>query len=801
MESHNRTPTAPQGNAVLSKCLAALYRHWRLHSLREKLLVPIVGLMLLSLLTSTLAFVVGTALTQNQLLEQQTTAEAEQVRDTLGTRASMVSAAATILAADPQVISALQNPDADSLQTLNSRAVVMRDRFSLDLIQIYNQQGEPRTNLVVSSLYRESSLLGLLQGQPQAVVAVDGRLLLLAQSSVDGAKGTVLVGIDLDSELRRVAATYRLSSDFGLKFTEGQVATQPEFSFDAPDGRNGGFYSRRFSLTLAQTEGELALMRSTTEVAHVTTTGLTVMVASTLLTTVLLTLLSFLVTRSIAEPIHRLSASAALVAKGDLSPQVEIGGLSYSNMGDEDEISLLASNFNSMVAELRDLYGNLEANVLARTQELAISAEVAKAVSSTLDLDIVLTRSVRIIRERLGFLHAAVFIIEPGANMAVLHAAAGEGIEALKEEGFQLPVGSRSMVGVAAVTGKPRISQNVTGEAVYFRVAQLSDAGAAAAIPLLTGKTVLGILYVQSEHPDSLNRELMALLVTLADQIAVGVKNAQLYGQQREAAERLAEMDRIKTEFLANMSHELRTPLNSIIGFSKVMLKGLEGPLTEMQAQELHIIYDSGQHLLGLINDILDVSKLNAGKMRLQFEEVDMGALVESALATASALVREKPISLRAEVAPHLSSVYVDLRRVRQILLNLLSNAAKFTESGEIVVFVREIEALNAHTERLEPFIQITVKDTGIGIPQDKLADIFKQFSQIDGSTARRVGGTGLGLSITKGLVELHGGQIWVDSQPNQGSSFSFTLPRVPTETEKEIPVDQWQAASIHQAV
>jgi signal transduction histidine kinase len=241
--------------------------------------------------------------------------------------------------------------------------------------------------------------------------------------------------------------------------------------------------------------------------------------------------------------------------------------------------------------------------------------------------------------------------------------------------------------------------------------------------------------------------------------------------------EQLAEADRLKTQFLAIISHELRTPLNSIIGFSKILLKGTDGPLTAAQTEDLGIIHDAGQHLLSLIQDILDVSQINAGKMYLNFETIDLGELAQSMLDAVAAMVQDKSISLVVDIDPALPLIRADKRRLRQIMLNLLSNAAKFTEVGQISVQARQIRALNPDTGQMEPFVEVSVSDTGIGIPKERQGDIFKEFAQVDGSTTRRYEGIGLGLPITKRLVELHGGRIWVKSVVNQGSTFSFMLP------------------------
>jgi CheY-like chemotaxis protein/two-component sensor histidine kinase len=220
------------------------------------------------------------------------------------------------------------------------------------------------------------------------------------------------------------------------------------------------------------------------------------------------------------------------------------------------------------------------------------------------------------------------------------------------------------------------------------------------------------------------------------------------------------------------MSHELRTPLNSIIGFSRVILKGIDGPITDMQQQDLTAIYNSGQHLLGLINDILDLARIEAGKMELNFEEVHLAEMIHSVFSTAKGLVKEKPIQLIEKVPPEMPTVRGDTMRVRQILLNLISNAAKFTDEGFITVETSVQKAPNGKFEAL-----IKVIDTGPGISPEGQEKLFKAFSQVDGSATRKTGGSGLGLSICANLVQLHGGRIGVESEEGKGSTFWFTMP------------------------
>jgi len=239
----------------------------------------------------------------------------------------------------------------------------------------------------------------------------------------------------------------------------------------------------------------------------------------------------------------------------------------------------------------------------------------------------------------------------------------------------------------------------------------------------------------------------------------------------REANQEIREADRLKSEFVATISHELRTPLNTIIGFAKFMLNGGTGPLNETQRTDLSAIYSSGQHLLDLVNDILDLSKIEAGKVTLEKELLDFHEIAAGIMSSAIALVGDKPIELREEIDPNLPPIYADRQRIRQIILNLVSNAAKFTEEGHIALRVKP------STEDGKQFVLCAVEDTGIGIRREDIPTVFEAFRQVDSSSARRAEGTGLGLPISRRLAELHKGRMWVESEEGTGSTFCFTLP------------------------
>jgi signal transduction histidine kinase/DNA-binding response OmpR family regulator len=346
-------------------------------------------------------------------------------------------------------------------------------------------------------------------------------------------------------------------------------------------------------------------------------------------------------------------------------------------------------------------------------------------------------------------------------------------------------VGSKSVIGSTTATGEPKVVNNTASDPIHRPNPLLPETRAEVGIPLRVGNRVIGALDLQATEIDAFTQDDIAILQILADQIAVAIDNARSYELSQEAVREMREIDRLKSQFLANMSHELRTPLNSIIGFSRVILKGIDGPVTDLQNQDLGAIYNSGQHLLGLINDILDLSKIEAGKMELSFEDVNAADLITSVMSTVVGLVKDKPIKLVKNISTDLPVIRADPMRVRQVLLNLLSNASKFTEEGMITVATSTNSGPTG-----KPEIMISVTDTGPGISQDDQTKLFQPFSQVDASPTRKTGGTGLGLSICQHLVQMHGGRIGVQSDIGKGSTFYFTLPVQQTPETSDIPID-----------
>jgi signal transduction histidine kinase len=277
----------------------------------------------------------------------------------------------------------------------------------------------------------------------------------------------------------------------------------------------------------------------------------------------------------------------------------------------------------------------------------------------------------------------------------------------------------------------------------------------------------IGALAVTHREPGAFNDEEISLLQTFADQAVIAIKNVRLFKELEAANRELAAASQHKSEFLANMSQELRTPLNAIIGFSEVLSEKMFGELNEKQEEYSKDIHASGQHLLSLINDILDLSKIEAGKMDLELSDFDMPMTIDNALMLVRERAARRSIALDTAVDERVGQVHADERKIRQVLLNLLSNAIKFTpEGGRIDVGAKLVNGL----------IEVSVTDTGVGIAPEDQEAVFEEFKQV-GTADKKVEGTGLGLALSRKFIKLHGGKIWVTSHIGQGSTFTFTVP------------------------
>jgi signal transduction histidine kinase len=307
--------------------------------------------------------------------------------------------------------------------------------------------------------------------------------------------------------------------------------------------------------------------------------------------------------------------------------------------------------------------------------------------------------------------------------------------------------------------------------AAHFERAEgeLDEVAATVIVPLKVERKLVGVLLLGEKLSGEIfDGDELELLAVLGSQAAVALENARLYEELSASNVRLAEASRHKSRVLAGMSHELRTPLNSITGFSKLLLNGVDGDLTPLQQTYVQSIHTSSAHLQQIVNGVLDLSRIEAGKLELQRDTVDVAAVVEECLDTARALAEGKPLRIDSDVAHALPLVDADRTKLKQVVLNLVSNAVKFTPAGRVLVRVR--------AERAS--LHIMVADTGPGIPDADVPRLFEPFTRIE-HTARETDGAGLGLMLSKRLVELHGGHIWVESRERQGTTFHVTLPAV----------------------
>jgi GAF domain-containing protein/anti-sigma regulatory factor (Ser/Thr protein kinase) len=416
----------------------------------------------------------------------------------------------------------------------------------------------------------------------------------------------------------------------------------------------------------------------------------------------------------------------------------------------------------------------------ARTRELARSVEelralgeVGQAVSSTLDLQTVLATIVRHAVQLSRTDGGVVYEYDEAAeefHLRASHLMEAEVVEALRATPVRPGQGATGRAAtMRAPVQLPDIlnEQEYTGSKVRPLFTRLGYRSVLA-VPLLREGRIMGALTVWRKQAGSFSPEVVQLLQTFATQSALAIQNARLFREIEDKSKQIEAANRHKSEFLANMSHELRTPLNAIIGFSEVLGERMFGELNEKQAEYTDDILSSGRHLLSLINEILDLSKVEAGRMELELATFDLPLAIDNARTFVRERAVKHGINLDVTVDERLGDFVGDERKIKQILLNLLSNAVKFTpEGGRIGINARQADGS----------VEISVSDTGIGIAPEDQAKIFEEFRQVGGDYAHKKEGTGLGLTLAKKFVELHGGKIWVESEVGKGSTFTFTLP------------------------
>ena len=462
----------------------------------------------------------------------------------------------------------------------------------------------------------------------------------------------------------------------------------------------------------------------------------------------LIGLVTFFAYRSAAamtKPLEELAAAAQQIEAGDLGVRIR--------QRSHHEIGTLERAFDTMARSLSER-DRAQQEYMA---EVRTVNEVADAVVGVTD------------RERI--------FAESLSRMVALFHADGASI-VIREDAPGAPLGSGgrliapTTIGVTADTAV-MLATRVLVNPVYdpnqiqhLHVPQ-SPLPYVAHIPLSARGRAAGLLSAYFKAPREITDTEARALRTIARLVSVAKENADLVNELKDNNLQLERANRLKSEFLASVSHELRTPMNAIIGYTKLMLDGLDGDLTEQQTADLERVVQAADNLLGLINGLLDLAKIEAGKMELNIEEVDIPLVIDDVIELIRASADAKSLSLRADVASTLPTAWADRARIRQVLVNLMANAVKFTEHGGVTIRATIVDG----------WITVAVVDTGVGIPPEAQTYIFDEFRQVDASTTRRYGGTGLGLAISKRLIALHGGRIWVESTVGVGSTFLFTLP------------------------
>jgi signal transduction histidine kinase len=473
-------------------------------------------------------------------------------------------------------------------------------------------------------------------------------------------------------------------------------------------------------------------------------------------------LLGYAISWSVVGPVQQMDARFQEIASGNFSQHVEVPN--------RDELGTLAANLNRMSEDLGHLYQQIE----TRNRELSESLEQQTATSNVLRviagsptdlqpvLDTVIANAVKLSGAAQG--HIRQFdgeFLKPVAH----YNESPEQIAMLQDTPIR-PVPER-LTGRAFVERRAIHILDQQAEGGDHSLAVLTGARTLLAVPLLREGTAIGTITIWRDFVEAFTERQIELVKTFADQAVIAIENVRLFQEIQDKNSQLETANKHKSDFLARVSHDLRTPLNAIIGFTRIVLRKLEGQMPDLQKGNLQKVVISSEHLLNLINGLLDLAKIDAGKMEVIAETFRVEDIINMTTATVEPLLKDGRVRIIRDVTPNLPPLKTDRDKLKQILFNLLSNAAKFTEQGEIrVSAVRE----NGN-------LKLAVSDTGIGMNPAALEHIFEEFQQAEKTTASKYGGTGLGLAIVKKFVNLMGGDIVVESEQGKGSKFTITLP------------------------
>ncbi|HTY80340.1 MAG TPA: GAF domain-containing protein, partial [Candidatus Bathyarchaeia archaeon] len=449
---------------------------------------------------------------------------------------------------------------------------------------------------------------------------------------------------------------------------------------------------------------------------------------------------------------------------------------SATGLFSESQVDLLKTFADQAVIAVENvrLFKELQARTAELTQsveQLTALGEVSRAVSSTLDVETVLETVVSRASELAGADGAVIYEYDAGAELFHVRSTHGfdrEFVESIQRVPVRMGEGTP---GRAARMREPFQVGDITLPGAYEGGLRSIILGAgyrsALSVPLLREEEVIGTLTLTRRTQGEFPPEIVELLKTFATQSALAIQNARLFREIEDKGRELEQASKHKSQFLANMSHELRTPLNAILGYTELLLDGIYGEVPEKARETMGRIERSGRHLLALINDVLDLSKIEAGQLTLSLADYSLSEIVNTVVTAMEPLAAEKGLALTVALDPGLPLARGDDRRLSQVLLNLVGNAVKFTDAGEVRIAGKVSDGA----------FLVSVSDTGPGVAAEDRARIFDEFQQVDSSNTRKKGGTGLGLSIARRILALHGGRIWVESAPGQGATFSFTLP------------------------
>lgn len=485
----------------------------------------------------------------------------------------------------------------------------------------------------------------------------------------------------------------------------------------------------------------------------------TLLIGAALAVALLTTLLAAVITRQLSRPIVQLTLGAVRIAGGDLEQSVPVER--------RDEIGILAQAFNIMTAELRTFYRELEHKVAERTRllreanqrlryqtmQLAVSAEVGRAITSILELDALLEKVVELIRNSYRLLRVAIYLLDENGHRVVRQARIGWNGNRVTHTGLQT-IHRDCLLGRAVADGRPH----------------LDDLQTNIAIPLRAGQRVIGVLKLQAYQGDELAEADVSSFQSLGDQISVAIQNAQTYEVEKGTVERLHRLDQIRAQSLSSMSWELATSLNSIIGFSRLILKGIDGPITDQQRSDVSVINRSGQHLMGLLDDILELIDLESGDHPLEQTSVELNQVVASVIDRVASLAEDKSVTLRSDFSTNLPLLLADGARLQQVLTYLISNSIE-TATGDAV----SVGAWTIGQNGSEVMVCVA---SGSDAPWPDGCDGVQETlnEPPDGDLVWDGTDAGIKLILSKRIIELHGGRLWINDSQAQPATFVFTL-------------------------